>query len=380
MSPTFEGLLGCVQIRIFSAVMLECASSLEGIPCFVPPNCLSESAKSGVEKIIVGGLETILKKAKTRKWNGKMAISMKTQNIIDPYLAALYNTYSLSAGLTDPYQDCTLPPPQTVKFTLDTTYIAEGENDCCKLEVLHHDKLTVVIFTWKEFNRSGVRTFVRHNRTTWNFDASRGSRFDIEYYVLENRMKTSNVEMDKIVGWPSERRSIDELLFETKLKMDGRLKRLKRSTYKWIKHVPEQYLKSMDIDLDKINKEGSSILHNLAELNEYKNMECLMDKTIDIDTLDKYGQTPLHRACASSSFKSAKLLIQNGANVNLVTKNGDSPLMLLASHKKQDVSLIKMLVEFNAKRCYANKEGMRAIDFATMANAKEHVKTLLKPI
>ena len=40
MAPSFPGTLCCVQMRIFSGVMIECASNLDGIKCFVPIHCL----------------------------------------------------------------------------------------------------------------------------------------------------------------------------------------------------------------------------------------------------------------------------------------------------------------------------------------------------
>ena len=71
MAPTFEGLLGCVQLKIFSGIMLECASDLQTIPCFLPIHCLPESDRENVDKIIRSGLSTIFKRAETVKWNGK---------------------------------------------------------------------------------------------------------------------------------------------------------------------------------------------------------------------------------------------------------------------------------------------------------------------
>ena len=379
MAPTFKGLLGCVQIMIFSSVMLECASSLNGIYCFVPIHCLSEESKISVEKIIAGGLQTILKKAQTRQWNGKLKICPKTQNIIDPYLAALYNTYSLAASLTDQYQDCSLPIQETVKFTIDTNYLPEGRNDSCKLEVVLHDQLNIIIFAWKELLGKGLQAVMRHSRTTWNFDASHGSRFDISYNLLENKMLLNNSELDKTVGWPVERMDICELMFEIKQKKHGKIKQLSRSTYKWMKQVPEQYLSCMDIDLDEADTKGRTLLHYLAKINDYKNMECVMGKVNYIDSIDNNYFTPLHKACSAGSYKAAKFLIENGADVNLLTSNGDSPLMLLATNNKHDVTLIKLLLEFNAKRYFENNDRMRAIDIATMNNADEQVKHLLKP-
>ena len=379
MAPRFQGVLSCVQIKVFSSVMLECASNLEGIPCFVPIHCLSTNARNTVENIITEGLSTIMKRAETTKWNGKRGISLKVQNIIDPFLASLYNTYSISAALTDPYQDSSLPPPDRVKFTIDVTYIAEGENDNCKLEVLLHDKLTIVLFIWKEFKNHGSDVFLRHTMTTWTLCVTNGNLFTIEFDIKENKMTTSVGELEKIVGWPKERMSIVQMIEEAKLKVDCKLKHLSHRTYKWIKKVPIQYLNGMRIDLDEVNDDGVTLLHILSELNETKNMKCLLDKMQNIDPYDSYGQTPLHRACANSSFKAAQILIEHGADVNALTDNNDSPLTILASQKEQDINLLKMLLDLNAKREHENKDYMRAIDLVRQSNCKKGTIKLLRP-
>jgi hypothetical protein len=376
MAPTFKGLLGCIQIKTFSSVMLECASSINGIPCFSPLNCLTEEAKIAIEHIIRGGLETIMEKAKTKMWNGKLRILSKTQNMIDPYLAALYNTFSLASSMTDPYHNSESELPKTVKFKINVTYIAEGENDCCKLEVLLHDEINIVLFIWKEFKGENINVFLRHKRTTWNIDATHASCFDIEYCMLDNTMKTNSIEMNKLVGWPVERKSTQDLLNETVHVKRGSFKKICKKTYKWIERVPEQYLQCMDIDLDEA---GLTLLHALADIDEFKNMERLLGKIKNIDSTDKSGRTPLHKACMNLSFSAAKLLIRHGANVNALTKKGNSPLMLLARNKKQSFSLVKMLIEFGTKRYFENNEGMRAIDLAMTWNASDRLKKLLHP-
>ena len=75
MSPSFDGVLACVQIRIFSKVMIECSSEIDGMLCFMPIHCLPSSTKRKVEMVIKEGLSMITKKAETKKWNGKFAIS-----------------------------------------------------------------------------------------------------------------------------------------------------------------------------------------------------------------------------------------------------------------------------------------------------------------
>ena len=69
-------------------------------------------------------------------------------------------------------------------------------------------------------------------------------------------MTTTSGEMNKIVGWPKQRMSVYLMIKEVNLKMDGKVKQLSHFTYKWIKNVSEQYLASMNIDLDEMNEEG----------------------------------------------------------------------------------------------------------------------------
>ena len=379
MSPSFVSVLKCVQIRIFSSVMLETYSTLDGIKCFVPIYCLPESKKKIVEKIITQGLGTMLKRAETKKWNGKRAISSRKQNIIDPYLSALYNIYSLSACLTDPYLDSSIPSPDRVKFTINVSYIPEGENDSCRLEIILHSLLDVFIFAWKEFSKENTFVFLRRSKVTWILNTTNGNSYDIEYNVKENRMGTCEGELERRIGWPRERMDIAEMIDEAIARKESNTTQLNRKTYKWIKRVPHLYLKSMELNLDE-KKDGLSLLHVLADLDDVKRTACIIDKINDLDPVDPIGQTPLHRACLNSSFKVAKLLIESGANVNAVTDNLESPLTILAKMKQQDMQLIRMLLRHNARRQHENGEHMRAVDILRMTGQRKELIELLKPV
>jgi hypothetical protein len=378
LAPKFEGVLSCVQMRIFSSVMVECASKVEGLTCFLPIHLLSSTTKTNVQRIISDGLSIILKRAESRRWNGRKIITLKTQNTIDPFLSALYNTYSLSADLTYPYEERTLP--QSLKFTIDITYIAEGEEDSCKLEVLIHAEMDIVLFCWKEFKRDKSDLFLRYKKTTWTLPVTNGNLFDIEYHILENKMTTSAGEMERIVGWPRQRMSVNQMIEEVNLKTDGKLKQLSKFTYKWIKKVSEQYLNSMNVDLDKANEDRVSLLHVLAEINDSKFMKFIIEKIRNIDPCDSLGQTPLHRACSTSSFRTAKLLLEYGADVNALTENGNTPMMMLAGQNKHSKQFFKLLLDFNAKRDLENKDNMRAVDIARMTNLPDNLIKLLQPI
>ena len=271
---------------------------------------------------------------------GEKKITLKTQNIIDPFLSALYNTYSLSRDLTTPYEEFILPLSK--KFTIDVTYISEGEEDSCKLEVLIHKDKDIVIFLWKEFKRCGTYVFFRYKKTTWTLPVTNGSLFDIEYNILDNKMITCGGEIEKMVGWPKQRMSINMMIEEVNLKADGKVKQLSKVTYKWIKKVPDQYLNSMDIDLDRVNDDGLCLLHVLAKMNETTFLKCIIEKIKDVNPNDSSGQTPLHIACRTLSLKTAKLLLKYGADVNAVTQNGDTPMMILAGKKKICKSFTKI--------------------------------------
>ena len=359
--------------------MLECATDLESIPCFLPIHLLPESDRQNVSKTIKSGLATILKKAETTTWNGKKKISMKTQNILDPFLASLYNTYSIAASLTDPYQDCTMPLPETIQFTIDADFIPEGEMDCCKLELLLAGTTEIVLFLWKEFKRNGTFIFIRYAKTTWSLNASYGNLFELSYKLKGNKMVTSTTELERLVGWPKERMAVNDLIKEAKQKVNGNIKSLNSRTYKWISKVPMQYLQAMEIDLEQKTSDGTTLLHLVAESNEINSLNCLLEKLKEIDPTDSLGQTPLHRACKNGSFQNAKSLIAHGANVNSIDHKQDSPLTILAARKDIDINLVKMLISQNANREHENEDLMRPVDLARHTNAKCEIIKLLRP-
>ena len=378
MAPTFEGLLGCVQLKIFSGIMLECASDLHTIPCFLPIHCLPESDRENVDKIIRSGLSTIFKRAETVKWNGKKKISLKTQNILDPFLASLYNTFSIAGSLTDPFYDCIAAIPDEITFNVDVTYIPEGESDCCKLDVLILGDTQIILFLWKEFQKSKTNLFLRYKKTSWRVNASYGSLLTLKYNINGNKMFLGARELEREVGWPKERMEIVDMIDQAKQVFSGKMKSLNTKPYKWIGKVPLEYLKAMQINLEYKTSNGSTLLHVLADLNEISLMKCLLTKVITVDTPDDAGRTPLHRACGQGSFAAAKILIEHGANVNYITHNKESPLTLLAARKSYDINLFKLLVSQNASREHENEDFMRPVDLARQSNGKADIMKLLR--
>ena len=379
MAPSFKGVLSCTQIKIFSKVMIECASDLEGMLCFVPIHCLPTSSKKKVEMAIKEGLLTVTKKAESKKWNGKKEISAAMQDLMDPFLGAVYNTFSISVGYTDPYQEYATHAIDRIKFTVDVSYIPEGENDTCKLELLLHSNRDIVFFIWKVIGKYRSHLCLRYEKFTWSMDITNGSVFTLEYDKSANNLTANGNLLEKTVGWPLERKTSSELIKEANSKMKKNIKRLSYKTYKWIEKVPTQYLNSMDIGLDDRNEDGIGLLHILTQMNDRKALKCILGKIKDIDIVNRRGESALHIACSKGFYKIAKSLIEMGSNVNSVTKSGDTPLTLLVANNNVEIEMLKLLLACDVNTEHANDENMRAIDIAKERRADKKIIALLQP-
>lgn len=130
MAPTFKGVLSCCQLKMASSIMLECATELDGVYCFLPLHCLPSRKKDNIKGIIEAGLSTILHQAQKRSYlHKKFFITQKRQDQIDPYLACFYNCYSLASNFTQPYMSEGSFQQSFVKFQVNPKFIPEGEND-----------------------------------------------------------------------------------------------------------------------------------------------------------------------------------------------------------------------------------------------------------
>ena len=379
MAPSFKGVLSCTQIKIFSKVMIECASDLEGMLCFVPIHCLPTSSKKKVEMAIKEGLLTVTKKAESKKWNGKKEISAAMQDLMDPFLGAVYITFSISVGYTDPYQEYATHAIDKIKFTVDVSYIPEGENDTCKLELLLHSNRDIVFFIWKVIGKYRSHLCLRYEKFTWSMDITNGSVFTLEYDKSANNLTANGNLLEKTVGWPLERKTSSELIKEANSKMKKNIKRLSYKTYKWIEKVPTQYLNSMDIGLDDRNEDGIGLLHILTQMNDRKALKCILGKIKDIDIVNRRGESALHIACSKGFYKIAKSLIEMELNVNSVTKYGDTPLSFLDANNNVEIEMLKLLLACDVNTEHANDENMRAIDIAKERRADKKIIALLQP-
>ena len=167
MAPNFQGILGCCQLKMISCVLMECATEIENVHCFLPLHMLPSRKKESIRSILDEGLSTILGSASQKSLiRGKLRITQERQDEIDPYLSSFYNSYSLAGNYTQPYQD-SMEVPKEVCFKVNTKFIAEGEEDQVMVEVLIHPLCEVTMFMWKEFRRKGNYLQIRYKKITW---------------------------------------------------------------------------------------------------------------------------------------------------------------------------------------------------------------------
>ena len=138
--------------------------------------------------------------------------------------------------------------------------------------------------------------------------------------------------MIKEIYEPSEAVGIEE-----KINADRRIKELSAQISKSI------YDNDIDL-LEKIVKEGVDIqqstkndyqssLHRAAQLKERGEIiQFLLSQGIDIDTVDKYGSSPLMSSIESGNFDNARVLIESGASLNL--KNNDKRTAVMIAFNK----------------------------------------------
>lgn len=137
MAPSFQGVLSCCQLKMASSIMLECATELDGVQCFLPLHCLPDRKKENIKGIIETGLSTILSHAQKRSYLQKrLFITQKRQDQIDPYLSCFYNTYSLASNFTKPYMSYVFVKQSFVNFQVNPKFIPEGENDHAQVTII----------------------------------------------------------------------------------------------------------------------------------------------------------------------------------------------------------------------------------------------------
>ena len=80
MAPDFEGKLRCYQLEMISSVLLQCASEIDGVKCFLPVHLLPTKKKETIRSILEKGLSEIIGHAKQKSLFGQPKITQHRQD------------------------------------------------------------------------------------------------------------------------------------------------------------------------------------------------------------------------------------------------------------------------------------------------------------
>lgn len=297
----------------------------------------------------------------------------------DPYLSSIYPVYSLVSHMVNPYADYGEDIPSSLSFTVDCNYVPEGEEDLVQIDILHHFKEEIILFVWKTLGKNGKSLFLRHKNAVWKLKVLKSNLFHFVYNPTKRELICHEGVLDKFMGWPQQRRSLD-LLFGDLNAINQKSRSVSTLPFKYILKVSTTFLREMDVNIEGVTKnERRTLLHFAAKIdNQF--LTYLLPKFKDIDPVDKNGFTPLHLACEAGLLENAKILLEWGADVNKLTKNGDSSLIILSKRKQHDIKFFKLLLKHNAICDLYNQEGMRAVDFVREKNKSASVIKLIHPM
>ena len=287
--------------------------------------------------------------------------------------------YSLVSHMVNPYTDCGQDLPSSLPFAVDFNYVPEGEDDLVQIDIFHHFKEDIILFLWKTLDKTGKNLFLRHKNAVWKLKVVKSNLFHFDYIPSKKELVCHEGVLDKFMGWPEHRRSLDHL-FGDLSSIIKKSRNVSPLPFKYIMKVSNRFLEEMDVNIEgKTKKDGQTLLHFAAKIDS-QYLHYLLPKFKDVNTCDKNGFTPLHLACEAGLLENVKTLLEWGSDVNKVTKNGTSCLMLLAQRKHHDLKLFKLLLKYNASCDLTNADNMRAVDFAREKNKYSTVTKLIHPM
>lgn len=107
-------------------------------------------------------------------------------------------------------------------------------------------------------------------------------------------------------------------------------------------------------------------------------VKLLLENGADKDAAGYYGKTPLMEAGRCGNIKAFTLLLKKGADVNKKDALGRTPLMYVCMGAKEQVQMVKLLLEKGALPDEADKQGKWAVVFASERKYTESAKLLLE--
>ena len=137
-----------------------------------------------------------------------------------------------------------------------------------------------------------------------------------------------------------------------------------------------QYLVSKGIDINFVDKDGWTPLHDYSSRTRLDIAKFLISRGAHINARDNIGFTPLMIALNSSPISFIQFLIKNGADVNIRTDDKSTALHLAVM--RGDVDIVKVLIDAGADVNAQNSGKMTPLHQAAIDGRYEIVKLLVE--
>jgi ankyrin repeat protein len=138
-----------------------------------------------------------------------------------------------------------------------------------------------------------------------------------------------------------------------------------------------QMLLEAKVDINIRNKEGKTVLHELAYYGEKNSSRVAIGYGADANAKDDRGMTPLHYAALSGLYDEVALLIASGAALNSLDNRGYTPLYIAISANIMEHQLpsyirtVEILIEHGADVSVQTPNGEIAMDLASRVELTE---------
>ncbi|KAK6174217.1 hypothetical protein SNE40_017536 [Patella caerulea] len=133
---------------------------------------------------------------------------------------------------------------------------------------------------------------------------------------------------------------------------------------------------SRGADVNAVNNDGYTVLHDCAIDNTPECMRILIESGADVNAVDKYGNTALYYGALFNTPECIRILIESGADVNAVTKYGCTALH--GGVRGNTPDCIRILKEGGANVNAVNRDGYTALHLGVRYNTPDCIRMLIE--
>ncbi|WP_164967702.1 ankyrin repeat domain-containing protein [Arcobacter sp. CECT 8985] len=136
-----------------------------------------------------------------------------------------------------------------------------------------------------------------------------------------------------------------------------------------------KFLTSNKINLNQKNNKGENLFERLYKEDNLELLELFFKNGLDINIKNSLGYRPLHYASYNNDIYLLNILIKySNLKLNAKDINGDTPLIIAT--RRENINIVKKLINLNANKFLKNNEYKTAYDYAVLLDNNKLIKLL----